>query len=338
MNVPVLIIAYKKVETTKAVIEGLRRCLPTRVYVALNAPIPNSKKEKDSCRTVTKLFENIDWETEVKFLRRETNLPVTQSYLTACDWFFDQVEAGIVLDDDCVPSSDFSRLVAFFIKNRSTFSQVGHINGSQFVKQKSWLVEENSFFMTRYASCWGWATWRDEWKRFDRNLYTIISPEKLWDICLNNSGDKIAARRAFWVLFGFGKLPLEDRVAPDWLWTLHLWSSAREIVSPAVNLIQNVGIGSLEGVTYEWTKRESKISGLKKGDNLTQFESKVINASREFGTLPEVIQNNGDLKPCRTYEKKLAKLYVSISIMKRFKFYLGEVIRMLRGRSMPFPE
>lgn len=337
-DVPVLVIAYKKVETVRLVVDGLRHCMPKKVYVALNAPIEDSEEEIEICRQVEEVFQGIDWGAEVAFLRRTKNLPVALSYFGACDWFFDQVEAGIVLDDDCVPSPDFFRLVAFFKKNRSEFLEVGHINGTQFLCDEDLSAESRSFFPTRYASCWGWATWQGEWKGFERDLRTRITQKELWELCLQNCGDKLAARKVFWILDSYRERSLEGKVAPDWLWSLHLWAKTRQVVSPATNLVRNIGIGSLDGVTSEWTDRnqEASKSTDQEASHLTRFERKLVAATRRMGRLPEMIYGDGSLKVSRDYDRRIAKLYASVPLLVRWRFHCAEILRVLRRQTEPF--
>jgi hypothetical protein len=337
-EIPVLVIAYKKLDTTSQVVECLRQVKSKNIFVALNAPNLNSPSDIADCKAVEQLFDTLNWESEITVLRREEHLPIAISYLTACDWFFDQNEVGIVLDDDCVPSSEFFRLVAYFHQNRHYFPNIGHINGTNFLYNENLARDAEAFFLTRYPSCWGWATWSDEWKRFNRDLRMQISREKLWLICKQNSGDKLFSRRAFWILDSFRGRSLEDRVAPDWLWTLHLWSTGRQIACPATNLVKNLGIGDNKGVTAEWTEGcpNHFQQAAHEGANLSKLQRIMILATEKTGKLPELIGGGATGLENNQFDRLMAKLYVSVSQIVRWKFYLGELLRMLLSRSKPY--
>ena len=53
------------------------------------------------------LSSNVDWDCEVKTLFRDKNLGCKYAVSSAIDWFFENEEMGIILEDDCLPSQSF---------------------------------------------------------------------------------------------------------------------------------------------------------------------------------------------------------------------------------------
>ena len=45
----------------------------------------------------------IDWQCEVTTRFLDANLGCRKAVSSAIDWFFDEVEEGIILEDDCLP-------------------------------------------------------------------------------------------------------------------------------------------------------------------------------------------------------------------------------------------
>lgn len=330
-RIPVLVIAYKKPETTSLVIDGLRECAPAQVFVALNAPRETSEAEIAKCAAVSALLERIDWHCELKVLKRTEHLANAMSYLGACDWFFGQVEVGIVLDDDCVPAPDFFRLLAYLHANRSSFLDVGHVNGMNFFEHGDLPPSADAFFLTRYASCWGWASWQSEWQRFDQDLRNKISQAELWRVCDQANPDRIAARRTFWIVNSLRGTSLDrEGLPPDWIWTLHLWASGRKIVCPATNLVRNVGIGNTNGVSLE-SRQTAK---MKAGHRLSYFDRRMSKLTQQTGRLPEQIRCKPDAAVDLRFDRKMALIYGGVPMLQRWKFRLGEIIRRLRGNAL----
>jgi hypothetical protein len=66
---------------------------------------PGRKEKRKKCNVVRNwVLENVDWECEVKTFFRDENVGLGLGPANAISWFFDQVEQGIILEDDCLPA------------------------------------------------------------------------------------------------------------------------------------------------------------------------------------------------------------------------------------------
>jgi hypothetical protein len=51
--------------------------------------------------------QEIDWPCQIERLYSDVNQGCRPGVSRAISWFFEQVEEGIILEDDCVPHPDF---------------------------------------------------------------------------------------------------------------------------------------------------------------------------------------------------------------------------------------
>ena len=108
-NVPILFLIYNRQHTTSIVLDAIRRVRPTRLFVAADGPSDEREDDHSKCQKTRNLIANIDWDCDVKTLFRDHNLGCRAAVSSAISWFFDHVDEGIILEDDCLPSASFFR-------------------------------------------------------------------------------------------------------------------------------------------------------------------------------------------------------------------------------------
>jgi GR25 family glycosyltransferase involved in LPS biosynthesis len=104
----ILFLVFNRLDTVKQVFEAIRQAKPPRFYIASDGPRYDRIGEKEKVEQVRKYILNtIDWECEVKTLFREQNFGCGRAVSSAITWFFEQEEQGIILEDDCLPTTSF---------------------------------------------------------------------------------------------------------------------------------------------------------------------------------------------------------------------------------------
>ena len=108
LNTAVLFLVFNRLKTTKQVFKAIRKAKPPRLYIAADGARIDQKDESKKVIEVREyISSNIDWECEVKTLFRERNHGCKLAVSEAIDWFFENEEMGIILEDDCLPSQSF---------------------------------------------------------------------------------------------------------------------------------------------------------------------------------------------------------------------------------------
>ena len=164
---PVLFLIFNRPETTAQVMEAIRAARPQRLYVAADGP-RDRPDEVERCDKARQIATTVDWPCEVHTLFRMENLGCRRAVSSAIDWFFDCEEEGIILEDDCVPSSDFFRFCSELLPRFRSEKRVMAICGSCYTESTFDMPE--SYYFSYFPDMWGWATWRRAWSLYDRDL------------------------------------------------------------------------------------------------------------------------------------------------------------------------
>lgn len=246
---PVLYVVFNRLETVKRTFEAIRKAAPAQLFIAADGPRDSHPGEEEMCRSVRSyILDHIDWKCEVKVRFQEKNLGCRRAVSSAISWFFDHVEEGIILEDDCLPNEDFFRYAAAALEFYRNDPAVMHINGnilSNYVPD-----ENNCAYLYRYAHVWGWASWRRAWKFYDVDLKDF-TPQKIYKIFPDDR--KQAAR---WNEILSNVIAAKPGFNTwDFQWTYTVMVNQAWCVSPVRNLISNIG-------TEQSTHNMENVAGL----------------------------------------------------------------------------
>ena len=167
-EVPILFIIFSRPETTKVVFEGLRKLKPTSLFIACDGPRSHKPEDPQKIAESKEIVAGIDWPCDVKTLYRTENLGCGKGPAQAIDWFFTHVKEGIILEDDCVPSDSFFTFCGEMLDRYRNDEQVMHISGTNF--QDGIKRGSSDYYFSVHQHCWGWATWKRAWERFDYDM------------------------------------------------------------------------------------------------------------------------------------------------------------------------
>ncbi len=237
MTPPVLVLAFNRPETTAKVFEAIRAARPGRVFFAVDGPREGRAAEREKVLKVQALAGLVDWNCEVRTLFREANLGCKLAVSQAITWFFEQVEEGIILEDDCVAHPSFFAFAAGLLERFRDDERVLMISGDNF--QFGRRRTDYSYYFSRYTHIWGWATWARAWKLYDHQM-------RYWPE-LRDGGwllDILSTREAaeYWRKI-FDATYDERNTSWAYRWTYAAWLQSGLTVLPNVNLVSNIGFG-----------------------------------------------------------------------------------------------
>jgi hypothetical protein len=157
--------------------------------------------------------------------------------MEAISWFFTNVERGIVLEHDCLPSLSFFTFCAGLLERYKDDSRIYHIAGHNPLGKT--IVDGASYYFSRVEHCWGFATWRRAWQKYSYGI------QGLADFIAQNKIQKIFSRRCdqkYWINI-FHKMENYEIDTWDYQWTYAIFCNDGLCVNPAKNLISNIGFG-----------------------------------------------------------------------------------------------
>ncbi len=255
-DVPILITIHSRPDKTKQVFERVMKIKPTNLYVAADGPRKSIEKDIENCREARKVFEDINWDCTVKTLYRKENLGCRKAMSQAISWFYSEVEAGIVLEDDCLPHEDFFYFCQELLNRYAENHNINVIAGNNF--QKKIAGNQYSYYFSRYIHCWGWASWRRAWEEYDNSM--SMWPEMKSQNKLAVILDKKYQINYWTDIFDSvyeGKI---DSWAYVWMYTC--WKNNKITVIPNVNLVSNIGFD--DDATHTKGKNNNLVSNAKK--------------------------------------------------------------------------
>lgn len=237
-NTPILLVIFNRPEVTRRTFEAIRLARPPKLFIAADGYRPDRPGEKELCDLTKTIATNVDWPCTVYKDFLTTNIGPCKRLPLAINWFFDNVEQGIILEDDCLPDKSFFPFCQELLEKYKTEKKIMSISGSNFQDKK---IGEASYYFSYYPAAWGWATWRRAWELFDRKMKqypTFLEENKIRDIIPGeNNGEQ-----RYWL--NFLKKEYEGRyIFWDLKWVFSHWVNNAVCIIPNDNLIMNIGFG-----------------------------------------------------------------------------------------------
>ncbi len=236
---PILFLIFNRPEVTQKVFEEIKKQKPKYLFVAADGPRPNFEEDIEKCKVCREIvLNNIDWDCEVKTLFRDDNLGCGRGVSQAISWFFENVEQGIILEDDCLPHPDFFRYCETLLNKYKDDENVYAISGDNF---QSGIQRGNaSYFFSKYVFVWGWASWRRAWRNYDFNLTNLDEFKKKDLIRIIDDRKEF---KDYWYAI-FDKVERKQIDTWDYQWVFAIWNNGGIATVPNMNLISNIGFGN----------------------------------------------------------------------------------------------
>ena len=238
MRTPVLFLVFNRPATTSSVFAAIRAAAPPRLYVAADGPRQDRSEEAACCEKVRSIATAVDWPCEVQTLFRDTNLGCKNAVSGAISWFFEHEDEGIILEDDCLPSSTFFRYCEELLARFRHDTRIMSIAATNM--QGRCPDADPSYFFSRYSLMWGWATWRRAWRHYDLSMRDWPRLRGQGWLRGIGEGSWLFARvwrRIFDACFA-GRIDTWD-----YQWIYSCWLQGGASILPCTNLVRNLGIG-----------------------------------------------------------------------------------------------
>lgn len=246
----VLFLVFNRPDTTLRVFEAIRTEKPMRLYVASDGPRPDRLGEDKIVNFVRQLATAIDWPCELKTYFRSSNVGCKEAVASAIDWFFVHESEGIILEDDCLPHPDFFNFCSELLERYRHDQRVGAICGTNLYnlnKKNKTTNDVESYYFSKGASVWGWATWRRVWNEYDSKIITWKSLRKSKAFQSNFNHRK-------WKLLSKSFNSVFEGKVDTWDYQFgHLLLSTNRLCATSnINLIENIGFD--ENATHTKSK------------------------------------------------------------------------------------
>lgn len=235
---PVLVMAFNRPDHLAVLMQRLREVQPQHLYVAIDGARSTKPGEREKVQACRDLVGTVDWPCEVHTLFQETNLGCGQGVTTAITWFFEQVERGIILEDDIIPDPSFFPYCEELLERYHNDRRVFAISGCNFVPPSEQSRPDLPYRFSQVPHIWGWATWRRAWAqhRLDIAGWRVQLPVKtLW-----SRVDHSIPSTVYWAST-YELLARKEVDTWDGQFVLAAMAANAWTATSNVNLIQNIG-------------------------------------------------------------------------------------------------
>jgi hypothetical protein len=252
-HIPILFLIFNRPDTTQKVFNEIRKIKPRQLFVAADGPRGDHPKDKEKCERTRKIINQVDWGCEIKTLFQKENLGCGYGVVAGINWFFENVEQGIILEDDCLPDQSFfwfcQELLCFY-KNDN---RIMHINGNNYKANKNNFSKTNfSYHFGNMPQVWGWASWRRAWEKFDYRMDNLEEFKKIHFLKnIFNDQQQLRKQLERWDRARGNKIDTWD-----FQWQFSVISNNGLTIVPKQNLISNIGFG--EDATHTTSYNNAK--------------------------------------------------------------------------------
>lgn len=233
-NTPILILVFNRPDKVRQLLAALAIVRPTKLYVSADGPRDTVPLDVQKCAEVRSLFQNIPWECEVYTNFSPINKGCRNGPESGIDWFFTHVEAGIILEDDCIPHPSFFDFCSTLLHKYQNDPRIMHISGNNF--QNGMTRGDGSYYFSLYTHSWGWATWRRAWQKYQPALEQFAefdSSNRIKQLPLSRTAQR------FWIK-NF-RYTIKRTDSWDSLWQYTVWLNKGLAIIPNKNLVSNIG-------------------------------------------------------------------------------------------------
>lgn len=237
---PILLLVFNRPEHTQQVLDQVRRIKPKQLFVSADGPRHHILGEKEKCAAVRALFDEVGWDCTVHVNFFSENNGCKRGVQAGISWFFEHVESGIILEDDCLPDLTFFDFCDQLLDRHQDDASIMHISGNNPDPSVCQHLK-SSYFFSKFPLVWGWATWRRAWKLYDPAMTEL---EKQWSnpkTGLHKISVSKAAKR--YLLDKFERTRTGEIDTWDYAWFYSILKTNGLCLTPVVNLVKNIGFG-----------------------------------------------------------------------------------------------
>ena len=239
-STPILLIVWRRPKETIEVLTSISQIKPKKLFISCDGPRLGNREEAFKVKRTQEICRDfINWDCEVKWQISQANLGCKVGVVSAINWFFDNVQEGIILEDDNVAHPDFFNYCQILLEKYRNDKRVWCISGSN--NQDNIMRGEGSYYFGKIPLIWGWATWKNRWKHYDMDIKDWPHI-KTSNILSNIFEDNI--EKEYWINIFDDFYKNGNPDTWDYSWVLRCLINNALIAIPNKNLINNIGFNS----------------------------------------------------------------------------------------------
>lgn len=186
---PIVLFVYNRPWHTQQTIEALKKNeLAKESDLFIYSDEAKNEDARKSVDEVREYINKIDGFKEITIIKRNKNFGLADSIIDGVTSVVNEYGKIIVMEDDIVTSSAYLSYMNSMLNQYQDNDKIWHISGWNYPVN---IKRNGDIFFWKVMNCWGWATWSDCWKCFEKDASRLVkdwSPQQKRDFDLGGSG------------------------------------------------------------------------------------------------------------------------------------------------------
>tara|TARA_Y100000816_G_scaffold211549_1_gene157179 strand:+ start:2540 stop:3481 length:942 start_codon:yes stop_codon:yes gene_type:complete len=170
---PLVVFTYLRFNKLKKLINKLKsNKISKQTEIIFFSDFAKDKSELEKVKRVRNYLFKINGFKKKKIILRKKNYGNGKNIIDGLKYVFKKHKSAIILEDDLEIEQNFLSFMNLCLNKYRNNKKVWHISGWNF----DFRPLHNNFdvFFSRNMNCWGWGTWRDRWKYFEKKPDKLI--------------------------------------------------------------------------------------------------------------------------------------------------------------------
>ncbi len=254
---PIIIFSYKRLEPLKKLIKSIKSNKDYQLHkFYIFSDNFEKKSDKSQVNKVRSFCKKVNFKNK-KIIFRKKNFGLAKNIISGVSKIIKIHGRAIVLEDDLIVGKNFLEFMSNSLNKYKYKKRVWHITG--WSHNLNIFSKNEQIYFNRHMTCWGWATWSDRWKYFEKNPNKIINSWKKKKIdefdqygVYNNWSQIIRNKKKLintWAVF----------------WNATIFNNNGLCLNPTKSLVFNDGLDkkSSNMITINWLLKSQKIFNFK---------------------------------------------------------------------------
>ena len=248
---PIVLFVYNRLSHTQLTVEALQKNdLASESELFIYSDAGKDENIQKSVDEVREYIQTINSFKKVTIIERNKNWGLADSIIDGVTTIVNEYGRIIVLEDDLVTSPYFLTFMNEALDYYKDEKRVWHISGWNYPIDND---ELDDTFLWRAMNCWGWATWADRWKDYDKGAQKVVTLFSKDEIKAFNIDGYY---KNFWAQVKDNR----DQRINTWaiFWYVTIFKKNGLCLNPSKTFVQNIGNdGSGENcINYDFYQKE----------------------------------------------------------------------------------
>jgi hypothetical protein len=226
----VLVLAFNRPQLVRQLLRTLPRHEISSIYISIDGPRNSIDAEKAD--EIVGIAEEFSRTNSVKVRRGKNNLGCRLGVIAGLDWFFNEVEEGLILEDDCLPEIELFEFL-YCNKYKLESGEVAMISAHNPLGKIEFLD-----YKSRFVFINGWFMQSNVWRDLRHSMFHIKPPSRFSKTANPRS---LSESIFWWAAYARARIGIHDTW--DSLFYRAFSFKGYLCLVPGRNLIQNLGFG-----------------------------------------------------------------------------------------------